>query len=73
MSIFKTFFRSALQVFIKVLFIRMLLLSFSRIGILPTWIWYRLPIETTFHVIFSGGNSFKYCSVVSDSITRVLY
>lgn len=57
----------------RIFAIRTILRSISFAGLLPSWIWKRLPVEGIFSVILPDGRSILYSATPNDVIARALF
>src|SRR4051794_19026040 len=53
--------------------IRVPTLILARLGLLPTYVWYRVPVTRAFRSQFAPDSSFVYTSTSGDVIGRCLY
>jgi FkbM family methyltransferase len=53
--------------------VRSTLCQLTRAGLVPGWLWKRLPVETTYSVSLSSGAQVRYTSHPNDVIGRALF
>jgi FkbM family methyltransferase len=70
---FKNLVRALLRYITSKELPRTYFLRLSKAGLLPEWLWRRLPVDYTFPITLPNGAFFLYCSVPNDNIGRSLY